>query len=165
MLPSFWTLFFGTQIRSITWVAFHPCVCVSWNEPVSKAPLQLPLRLARPAMGRQTNGQKRSSRRQEVIQNATDRGRDKTAPWSSLLSETRACTSVSPREENIKAWRATAPLSPSLPPPKCFSQCLHILKITAKDTRDPKIPGLRLKPVYIYCHSRTCDSCEFTVTG
>lgn len=134
--------------------------CVSWNGPVSKAPPQLPLSSARGrhAMGRRTNRQTRSSRRQEVIQNARERGRDKTAPWSSLLSGMRACTSLSPSEERIKAWRATAPLSPSLTPPKCFSQCLHILKITAKDTRHPKIPGLTLKPVYIYCDSRRCDS-------
>lgn len=59
--------------------------------------------------------------------------------------------------ENRKAWRATAPLSTSPSPPKCVSQCLHILKITAEDTRHPKIPGLgQLQHIVFQCTKLYC---------
>lgn len=105
------------------------CVVLKWTSDqgtaaaaadVQRGPVT-PLRWT----GRQ-DGQTRSSGRQEVIQNATESSRDKTAPRSSTLSEMRACTSVSLSEGKQKGLEGYSPaLNVSVASKMCFSMSTH----------------------------------------
>lgn len=128
-------------------------MCVFWSGPVSNALLQLPLPLtglrdATRWTDRQTDRGEAAGDRKS-FRMLRKEAEDKTAPRSSLSTGMRALRSMSQSEENIKAWRATAPLSPPATHTqpfhrvwrlqKWFSSHLHILKTAAKDGPRPKM--------------------------